>query len=157
MLTSIKPEKMNIKVFEEGFLAALKDEHRAEVPLFNQTVESWSFTGTPVFDKEISRTATRMQVITGPVGGDLAVKKWLWLNSGTRVRHALMSSNWRSKTSPGTLFSGGGAGRVVRVSKRVRRPGIKARGWTIIIARNRQKPFAILVGNHIGGVSTRAF
>lgn len=155
MLTSIKPEKMNIKVFEEGILEALKQEGKEEVPLFGETTAPWK--NPPGFGTEVSSTSSKAQAITGPIGSELQVNKWLWLNSGTRVRHALMSGNWRSKTTPGVLRSGGGSGKVVRVSKRIRRPGIKAREWTILIAKSRQKPFAVLMGNHIERATAKAF
>ncbi len=155
MLTSIKPEKMNIKVFEEGILEALKQEGKEEVPLFSETTAPWK--NPPGFGTEVSSTANKAQAVTGPIGSKLQVNKWLWLNLGTKVRHALMSGNWRSKTTPGVLRSGGGGGRVVKVSKRIRRPGIKAREWTILIAKSRQKPFATLVGNHIGKAAIKAF
>lgn len=155
MLTSIKPEKMNTKVFEEGIFEALKQEGKEEVLLFSETTATWK--NEPGFGTEVSSTSNKAQAVTGPVGSELQVNKWLWLNLGTRVRHALMSGNWRSKTMPGALRSGGGAGRVVRVSKRIRRPGIKAREWTILIAKSRQKPFAALVGNHIGKAAVRMF
>lgn len=155
MLTSIKPKKMNIKVFEEGIFEALKQEGKEEVPLFGETTATWR--NAPGFGTEVSSTSSKAQAITGPIGSELQVNKWLWLNSGTRVRHALMSRDWRSKTTSGVLRSGGGGGKVVRVSKRIRRPGIKAREWTILIAKNRQKPFAVLVGTHIGKASVKAF
>lgn len=73
-----------------------------------------------------------------------------FLNKGTKVRYALMSPDWKSKTKPGRMRSGSGQGRLVLVSrrkpwrrsrKRWPRPGIKARGWMRDVQRSNTKKF----------------
>lgn len=59
---------------------------------------------------------------------------YFYLNSGTSVRRAVLSKDWRSKTVPRELKSGAGAGRVVVVGKKIERPGIKAREWTSVVS-----------------------
>ena len=68
-------------------------------------------------------------------------KKTLWLDDGTRIRHALMSRNWVSKTRPNRLKSGIGRGKLVRVSRQIQRAGIKPRNWSKIIAKTREVRF----------------
>lgn len=53
-----------------------------------------------------------------------------FLDKGTRVRYATMSKDFSSKTKPGRLSSTTGRGKLMFVSKRRPRPGIKARNWT---------------------------
>ena len=68
-------------------------------------------------------------------------KKMLWLDDGTRIRHALMSRDWVSKTKPNRLKSGRGRGRRVAVSRQIQKPGIKPRNWSKIIAGIREPKF----------------
>jgi len=56
-----------------------------------------------------------------------------YLEKGTRVRRALMSRDWVSKTKPRVVGSFAGRGRVLFISRKLNRPGIQARGWSKII------------------------
>jgi hypothetical protein len=55
-----------------------------------------------------------------------------FLDKGTKIRWALMSRDWVSKTRPGVYKSGTGHGYVRMRGKSMPfpRPGIKARNWT---------------------------
>lgn len=57
-----------------------------------------------------------------------------FISRGTRVRYAVMSRNWISKTKPGRWHSTPGRGHVVIISRKIARPGIKARGFEKIVA-----------------------
>src|SRR3990167_4148700 len=72
-------------------------------------------------------------------------KIWGYLNRGTGIRWALMSSGWVSKTTPGVISSGAGAGFVEVKGQGAMtklgippRPGIEARRWTIVVRKDRQ-------------------
>lgn len=110
-----------------------------------------------ILDSSASRVAGDLNAITAPwkhsvdfevsvgIVGEHAVarvttsdKVFHFLNEGTRKRYALMSGNWKSKTKPGRMKSGAGAGKVLYIGKRKPwknsrkrwpRPGIKARKW----------------------------
>lgn len=73
-----------------------------------------------------------------------------FLNEGTKVRYALMSPDWKSKTAPGRMRSGSGRGRLILVSKRKPwkrnrkrwpRPGIKARGYMRDVQRTNTRSY----------------
>lgn len=68
-------------------------------------------------------------------------KIYFFLHGGTKVRYAVLSRDWVSKTTPRFIGSGTGRGRVLFVSKKHPRPGIEAREWTDVIAKNRTKPY----------------
>ncbi len=140
---AIKPQKMKLKEVRLEMLNALRKEGTQTEKLLDQTWATWKG-DKPKSESLIGLTGKDATLLTGPVGSDLAVNKWVWLNEGTRIRWALMSSDWKSKTRPGKLKSGGGRGRVVVAGKRAMkrpRPGIQARGWTEIIAKRRRRPF----------------
>jgi hypothetical protein len=62
-----------------------------------------------------------------------------YLNYGTRVRHALMSPDFSPKTRKRYIGSNKGRGGLVAVSRRIRRPGIKAREFDQAIAEKWEK------------------
>jgi hypothetical protein len=91
-----------------------------------------------------------------PSEKDAIVRVWtddprfLWLDKGTKIRWALMSGDWQSKTRPHWVGAGRGKGRAVLVGKRAfrkrglaPRPGIEARHFTEDILKAREKPFKI--------------
>lgn len=53
-----------------------------------------------------------------------------FLDEGTKVRYATMSQDFEPKTRTRWLGSGPGAGKMLFISKKHPRPGIKARRWT---------------------------
>lgn len=140
---AIKPQKMRIDQVRLELLDALRAEGKDVEKLLEQTWSTWNG-DKPFAESVIGLTGKDATVITGPNGSEKALNKFRWLDEGTSKRWALMSSDWKSKTKPGTLKSGRGAGRVVVVGKRRMRrprPGIKARGWTEKITKQRRKPF----------------
>jgi hypothetical protein len=101
---------------------------------FEKTVKTWEG-DVPEFVTDTSLTldegAALSVILSGPEKG---VKKWFWLNHGTSYpRHAVMSDDWKSKTTPGFVGSGPGRGEVVFISRKINLPGIEARGWSKII------------------------
>lgn len=140
VIKGIRPKKLQVERIARTVLKAAEDEGREHQKILNQTTASW--TGDkPKFESLTDVSGGSASVLTGPTGNTMGVKKWNWLNEGTRVRRAVMSRNWRSKTRPGSFSSGSGRGRVVFISKRISRPGIKARGWTDKLTKQRHQPF----------------
>ena len=142
-IKAIKPKVMNLKRVREELLKAAEAEGRVTQKLYGQIVATWQG-DKPFFESLIEVGANDVTILTGPNGSEMAIKKFKFLDEGTSVRWALMSSDWQSKTRPGVLKSGRGAGRVIVVGKRWMRrprPGIKARGWTEKIGKQRHKPF----------------
>jgi len=135
----IKPKKLQVEAIRKELLLELGKEAKDQQKELDKTTKSWKG-DKPKFTSEIDVGGDNVAVVTGPAGSSMGVKKWNWLNEGTRVRRALMSRNWKSKTRPGYLGSGGGRGRVVFISRRLSRPGIQARGWTEIVTKRRKQP-----------------
>lgn len=139
----IKPQKMKLDNVRKELLKAAEAEGKEVQKLYGQAVATWQG-DKPDFETLIDVTGRDVQVLTGPNGSQEALKKFKFLDEGTRIRWALMSRDWKSKTKPGSLRSGRGRGRVVVAGKRHMRrprPGIKARKWTETIAKRRRRPF----------------
>jgi len=75
-------------------------------------------------------------------------KRFHWVNHGTSVRYARLSKNWESKSTPGSLKAGYGAGRVL---KRVHKPypGIKPRDFGRTSAEKRAPQIPRIFTKHI--------
>lgn len=61
-------------------------------------------------------------------------KPYIFINWGTTVRYAQLSPDWKSKSQPGQLPSGPGAGRVLFIDKSRPKPGIKPRRFDKLVA-----------------------
>jgi hypothetical protein len=66
---------------------------------------------------------------------------YFYVNFGTRVRHALMSPDFKPKTRTGWIGSNQGRGGVILISKKLNLPGIEARKFDTTIQEKWQKRF----------------
>ena len=141
-IKSIKPAKLNVDAIRMEILNELRKEGTVHRKTLKKTVATWEG-DKPEFESQIGleRPPGSASVLTGPTGSEKGVSKWRWLNEGTQVRYALMSKDWRSKTKPGRYRSGPGRGKMLFVSRKLARPGIKARGWTPKLMKARRKPY----------------
>lgn len=103
--------------------ALLENRHRSSVSTWN---------GPPTFKSEASGnvSAESVNIFVMVSGGELEVKKWFWVDKGTKVRYAQLSSDWQSKTFPGRRVPGEGRGKVVAINKRFPHDGIQPRDFT---------------------------
>jgi hypothetical protein len=122
-------------------------EHRR---LLRETTKTWKGV-KPQFRSTNIVSQKQIAIATFPFGGGPRAKgywKWVWLERGTKIRWALMTGDWRSKTSRGVLGSGSGGGGVVIVGKRAMmrrnikpRPGIQARNFIAEMNKVRSRKF----------------
>lgn len=143
----IKPAKLQIEAIVSELVKEAEKEGEDQQKLLEKTVATWQG-DKPKFESLTDVDSQGVTVITGPTGNTKAVQKWGWLNSGTKVRWAVMSGDWRSKTKPGSFQSGRGRGRVVIAGKRAMRrrgiaprKGIEARDWTGKLEKQRKVPY----------------
>lgn len=138
----IKPDAIRLEILNE-----LRKEGRFQVRELKKTIRTW--TGAkPRFEFLIGLTGEDMSVATGPAGSERGAWKWRWLDAGTRIRWAVMSRDWISKTRVGWFGSGPGRGRAVIRGRGAMmrlgippRPGIKARNWSKDLQKRRKGPF----------------
>ena len=158
---AVKPKQLRIGAVRANILNALKDEGKHAVSLLNETIATWVH-DKPTMISEIGYKGGDVVMIAGPTGNMKGVKKWHWLNLGTHVRYAALSTQkdgekWVSKTKIRTLRSGRGAGWVVARGKRAgRHRGIDPRGWTEIINKMMRKTFHRKIQSAVTrGIQTR--
>lgn len=137
---AVKPQAIKVAQVRGSILAALNAEKVYALSLLNQTIATWN--EPPTMKAEISYRGGDVAMVAGPSGDLFLAKKWMWLDQGTRVRFAQLSKDWVSKTSPGSLRSGAGAGMVLaRGHKAGAHRGIEARHWSELINKMIKKGF----------------
>jgi hypothetical protein len=152
----LRAPRFNTRGITKALRRALEKEGKEHRRLLRYTTATW--TGTkPQFTSKTIVSSKQISVITAPRGGFpkshggqvTGATKWWYLELGTRIRWALMSKDWRSKTIPGGhLTSGTGQGRVIIAGRRAMtmrnipaRPGIKARNWRAAVIKMRSRQF----------------
>jgi hypothetical protein len=120
----------------EQFLQPFEDEMEHVVDLLEKKFDSSvaTFAHKPVFERGTGTvSSTSIAQIIGSVSTDDEV--YGYLNYGTSVRYATMTKGFAAKTKPGRISARAGSGGLAYVSKRRRRPGIKARNFDFLIAK----------------------
>lgn len=137
----IKPgTKFRSSVFRETVASATRATLKEVRHDFDKTVRTWRT--KPTFKEEVRVGALARG--KGP-GVSLSVTTdsdiYKFVDEGTRVRYATMSKDFRAKTKPNVIGSGGGRGKLLFVNKRRPRPGIKARNFSKLIKQKWQGKF----------------
>jgi hypothetical protein len=115
----------------------LQDASKRAKNSFKETVKNFQQV-TPDFLLNEFQQGGDLIVIVAPAD-DKDGKIWGWyLDQGTRVRYAILTPDWKSKTVPNSLKTGKGAGRVIKIDTSNPQPGITRRGWTDIVAQAEQ-------------------
>lgn len=134
----IKPKLYDLSKLEKQVDKALKSEAEIISRSFGQVTKTWSNPAKFTKKKIFVFNGRGIRVFTKD-------KKMLWLNFGTKVRWAIMSKGFKSKTRHRVIGSRSGSGKVLRRGKRQMqspKPGIKAREFDKEIAKRRQPLFA---------------
>lgn len=141
LFKAVKPKKLGMASVRARILNVLKEEAKYAEGLLNMTIATWVHE-RPTMKSLIAYKGGDVTMIAGPSGNEFGVKKWVWLDQGTRVRYAHLSSDWESKTTPRTLSVGRGAGYVIARGRRAgAHRGIEARGWSDLITQRMRKTF----------------
>ena len=123
----------------DAMLKPFKDEMSKLMDLVEKDFEASvsTFSSKPNFERKVGVEGVGNVKVIGSVWTTDEI--YGYLNDGTGVRYATMTSDFLAKTRPGRLAARGGRGGVAYVSRKRPRPGIKARKWDIIIAENRER------------------
>ena len=123
---AVKPGKpFQSSIFRDEMKHAAETIRKDALADFKKTTGNWKH--QPKFSS---------RVIVGSVADGIQIqvgtddKIWHYLDDGTKVRYAVMSPDWKSKTEPDVVGSFPGRGKRVFINKKRPRPGIKARNFT---------------------------
>jgi hypothetical protein len=146
-MKQIRSKKISTAKARARMLNALNAEGKDVVAEYEKTTATWKG-DAPEFAYDVSYKGGDLAVAVGPTGDEKGVQKWNWLDEGTKIRWALMSPDWESKTQVRVYGSGSGSGRVLIAGRRAMeargiapRPGIEAREWTLAIVKRRKDKF----------------
>lgn len=132
----VKAPKINKDAVRVALLGQLEKTGKKLAETFDLTTETWEG-DKPTFEPKITlNVGSGAGIEMGMTGSGKGQSKWLWLDFGTSVRYAIMSGDWKSKTTPGFVGSGPGGGSVVRIDVNNPQPGIEARGWSVKIKKD---------------------
>lgn len=130
-LIAITPKKeiFDLPGFHKKAVAALNRTNNTILSDFKKTTRTWNH--KPVFKQRKARHFLVASTYTND-------RIYYFITRGTPIRRAVMTSDFRAKTSPRIIGSGRGRGGVAFISKKISRPGIKAREFDDEIAKRRQ-------------------
>jgi len=139
--TSFLPGSFGVSEVRGAVLAEMRNKQSKKMIEFhNQTIRTWQ--DPPEFLPKFKYAGGEIELWTVATGTELEIWKWIWLDEGTRVRHAILSDDWISKTQPGQLVAGAGRGRVKGVNKNYIGAGIQPRDFAEQIAKEMDKTLA---------------
>lgn len=139
--STLSPRRVRAEI-----LNALKEEGREIKRELTEDVTGTWREHKPNFSEPVVRYAGGDALVMVAYGQDEAGDVFRFLDEGTRIRYAKLSPDWVSKTAPGKLKSGQGAGHVMRRGYEAGpHPGIKARGWTDLIKQKHAFSMAIRI------------
>lgn len=133
-MTAILAKPFNIDFALAMLADGVQAEGETEQKEYEKTTRTWRH--KPKHELSFSRTKAEIKAMNRTND-----KIYFFLHDGTKVRYAVLSADWQSKTTPRILNSGPGRGKVLFVSKKRPMPGIKAREWTDVIIRKRRHPY----------------
>lgn len=114
-------------LMEKDLLAPTKTWKAADIPVFKRKVSVGNAAGGSLAKKATgSASGVSIEVTTDS-------EIYGYLDEGTKVRFATMTSNFQPKTKVNSLRASRGRGGVAFVNRKRPRPGIKARGFTKLV------------------------
>jgi hypothetical protein len=145
IVRTITPKSMNVRQYEDKLRDVVKQEVGIVERMYMRVSRGFS-APQPKYKKTVRKQPARGGVIVGTVSTDDV--RMVNLDRGTRCRWAVMSQDFRPRTTPRTLGIKGRQGRAVIRGRRAMtargiavRPGIQPRHWTDEIAERREQLF----------------
>lgn len=147
----ITPKKFNDAAFRQKQVAAAKKLLPKIEKDFAATVRTWD--DKPEFQSVVDVGTIEYAKPSTKVTTGIVIEVYTedpvyhFVDAGTKVRYATMSKDFQSKTVPNKLTTRAGRGRMLFVSKKRPRPGIKARNFSKQIKKKHAQEFKDLMQN----------
>jgi hypothetical protein len=145
IMRTITPKSMNVRQYEDKLRKVVKEETEIVERMYMRVSRGFS-APPPKYKKTVRKQPSRGGVIVGTTSTD--DRRMVNLDRGTKKRWAVMSQDFRPRTTPRTLGIKGRQGRSVirgRTAMTQRgisaRPGIEPRKWTDEIGKRREPMF----------------
>lgn len=144
---TIQPEPINRRIYELEIYSELHKEGATHRQILGRTTTTWK--NRPTFES-VADWGNDAVVMTGPAGDEKAVKIWIGLDDGIpphviaarKAPFMVFQSFRKAKTQVGK-FTSGQSRRHGPWNRRkvVHHPGVEARGWSVRLTKDRQRPF----------------
>jgi hypothetical protein len=116
-----------LDIMLEGAVKAMDSVGGQHVSQREKVIATWQ-NETPSWSSEVKQVGRyRLRLLVWMAGDEFGMKKWKWLDQGTRIRYATMTRGFRAKTTPRVISSKPGKGGLNYVSRRRPRKGIEKR------------------------------
>lgn len=135
----IKPKKLKINAMFDELEKPVVETIDSADKEFAKTYSTWQH--KPKFSKKLKVSKTKIVGSTTTSEKGSSDNPYPFVTRGTKVRRAIMSPNFKAKTKPRIIGSGGGRGGVVFISKKVDRPGIEKRDFEKEVAKIERPKF----------------
>lgn len=157
ILTPIMPKAIFSDAISDEVIPEYEKEAKIVLKMFRKIVRTWNRKPRFIIKGSYGNFGREIDLVIGPIVTSEAGKKFVYLDQGTSVRHAIMSNPFVPKSRVRKIGSWRGAGGAVFVSRQVRQPGIKARKWTDEIRKRRTSPFQTKVKRAVARGAKRTF
>jgi hypothetical protein len=129
-----RPEKATLRhkrtrTRMKNLMSPLMDKH---IALRRKVTGTWSSTNKPDFKKLVEESPGKIKFsieLIAPNAKSANISVYRMLNEGTKIRYAVMSSDFQRKTSPRVIDSVPGKGGMVNLDLTQINDGIEKREW----------------------------
>lgn len=133
LIPNVPKELFHVEAGKVARERVLDDLGQEAKELFQKTTETWNHNVVFVLTTNKDGRAVSTRGEEGQI--------YTYIDGGTRVRHAVMTPDFKPKTFVGKLYSAPGQGGMAFVSKKLNLPGIKARGFSETIQKKMDAKF----------------
>ena len=157
LLKAIGPKGIFTSAIFEEVSDEFDKETKIVLKMLKKVVRTWDKKPRFIVKGSTGGFGGDIDLTIGPDENTEAGAKFVYLDQGTSVRHAVMSSPFVPKSRVRKIGSWRGRGGAVFVSRQVRQPGIAARNWIDEIRKRRTQPFQTKVRWAVARGARRTF
>ncbi len=125
--------RKRVDIMLDGAKKAMLSVGTQHVTQREKVIATWN-NETPSWLRQVDQDGPfKLHMFVFMTGHAFGMKKWYWLDQGTKIRFATMTKNFKAKTRPRIISSTAGRGHRVYVSRRRPRKGIEKREFDLTV------------------------